>query len=78
MSVIEAHADAYGRLLRTLQEEALVIGEVVLTSGVVAQYLVDAKRAILLREGFMALGELVAAQGGRVGRDGSRRDDDGR
>jgi len=50
------------RLLRSLQEDALVIGEVVLTSGRTAQYLVDAKRAILRREGFMALAELVAAQ----------------
>src|SRR6201996_9152901 len=49
-------------LLKGLREEALVIGEVVLTSGRVAQYLVDAKRAILLRDYFMALGTLVAAQ----------------
>jgi orotate phosphoribosyltransferase len=55
-------ADAHEALLSNLREHALVIGEVVLTSGAVAQYLVDAKRAILLREGFMALGELVAAQ----------------
>ncbi len=33
-----------------------------LTSGRTAQYLVDAKRAILLRDGFVALAELVAAQ----------------
>ena len=44
-----------------LREHALVIGEVTLTSGAVAQYYVDAKRAILLPEGFRALGELVAA-----------------
>ena len=50
-----------------LRDEALVIGEVVLTSGAIAQYLVDAKRAILLREGFMALGELVAAQASEWG-----------
>src|SRR5580698_10180487 len=50
------------RLLAELRTQALVIGEVVLTSGATAQYLVDAKRAILLRTGFMALGELVAAQ----------------
>jgi orotate phosphoribosyltransferase len=50
------------RLLAELREHALVIGEVVLTSGAVAQYLVDAKRAILLRPGFMALAELVAHQ----------------
>ena len=39
-----------------------MIGEVVLTSGAKAQYLVDAKRAILLPAGFAALAELVAAQ----------------
>src|SRR5579875_3016614 len=50
------------RLLAELREHALVIGEVTLTSGAVAQYLVDAKRAILLPDGFRALGELVAAQ----------------
>jgi orotate phosphoribosyltransferase len=51
---------ARGRLTGQLREHALVIGEVTLTSGVVAQYYVDAKRAILRREGFMALGELLA------------------
>src|SRR5438270_6569027 len=50
------------RLLTSLREHALVIGEVVLTSGRTAQYLVDAKRAILRRAGFAALGELVADQ----------------
>ena len=35
-----------------LRAHALVIGEVVLTSGATAQYLVDAKRAILLPAGF--------------------------
>ena len=39
-----------------------MIGEVVLTSGKTAQYLVDAKRAILRPAGFEALAELVAAQ----------------
>jgi orotate phosphoribosyltransferase len=47
-------------LIDQLREHALVIGEVTLTSGVVAQYYVDAKRAILRREGFEALGELLA------------------
>jgi orotate phosphoribosyltransferase len=55
-------ADPRRRLLQALREHALVIGEVTLTSGRVAQYLVDAKRAILLRDGFLALGELVAAR----------------
>jgi orotate phosphoribosyltransferase len=48
------------RLVDELRAHALVIGEVVLTSGQTAQYYVDAKRAILRRDGFMALGELVA------------------
>src|ERR1700737_4611791 len=54
--------DARDQLLSDLREHALVIGEVVLTSGRTAQYLVDAKRAILRRSGFLALAELVAAQ----------------
>src|SRR4051812_40257657 len=49
------------RLLDELTTHALVIGDVVLTSGAHAQYLVDAKRAILRRDGFLALGELVTA-----------------
>jgi orotate phosphoribosyltransferase len=55
------------RLIAELREHALVIGEVTLTSGQTASYYVDAKRAILLPEGFRALGELVAAEAGRVG-----------
>jgi orotate phosphoribosyltransferase len=54
-------------LVAELREHALVIGEVTLTSGAKAQYLVDAKRAILRRPGFMALGELVAAEAERLG-----------
>ena len=55
-----------------------MIGEVVLTSGAVAQYLVDAKRAILRPAGFAALAELVAGAGPRLVGDRGRRDDDGR
>ncbi len=55
------------RLVAALREHALVIGEVTLTSGRTAQYYVDAKRAILLPDGFRALGELVAAEAQRVG-----------
>jgi orotate phosphoribosyltransferase len=51
---------ARGRLAEELRAHALVIGEVTLTSGATAQYYVDAKRAILRREGFLALGELLA------------------
>src|SRR5919112_3071620 len=51
--------DAHQRLVTELREHALVIGDVTLTSGRKAQYYVDAKRAILLPDGFRALGELV-------------------
>jgi orotate phosphoribosyltransferase len=50
------------RLLAELRAHALVIGHVVLTSGATAEYLIDAKRAILRPAGFAALAELVAAQ----------------
>jgi orotate phosphoribosyltransferase len=50
------------RLIDELREHALVIGEVTLTSGAVAQYYVDAKRAILRPDGFAALAALTAAQ----------------
>ncbi len=59
---IEQKTSARDRLLAELREHALVIGEVRLTSGAIAHYLVDAKRAILLPAGFAALAELVAAQ----------------
>ncbi len=58
----DSSAPARERLLSELREHALVVGEVVLTSGRKAQYLVDAKRAILRPAGFQALAELVAAQ----------------
>ena len=48
--------------MESLRQNALVIGEVTLTSGRKAQYYVDAKRAILLPDTFMALGELVSEQ----------------
>lgn len=51
-------------LIEQLREHALVIGKVVLTSGRTAEYLVDAKRAILRPEGFFALASLVADQAG--------------
>jgi orotate phosphoribosyltransferase len=60
-------ADARARLIAALREHALVIGEVTLTSGQKSTYLIDAKRAILLPEGFRALGELVAAEAERAG-----------
>jgi len=56
------HSSTRARLIAELRAHALVLGEVVLTSGARAQYLVDAKRAILLPAGFLALAELVAEQ----------------
>lgn len=48
-------------LLTELREHSLVIGEVTLSSGVTAQYYVDARRALLRPPGFRAAGELIAA-----------------
>jgi orotate phosphoribosyltransferase len=59
---LDTNTAARERLIAALRADALVIGEVVLTSGRTAQYLVDAKRAILRPPGFQALAELVAAQ----------------
>jgi orotate phosphoribosyltransferase len=50
------------QLVAQLRAHALVIGEVMLTSGATASYYVDAKRAILRPEGFHALAVLVAAR----------------
>ena len=55
------------RLLAELRRHALVIGPVTLSSGLRADYYVDAKRAILLPAGFAALGELVASEAARLG-----------
>ena len=65
MSLVATRIDrlpARALLLGELRTHALVIGEVVLTSGARAQYIVDAKRAILLPAGFRALADLVAEQ----------------
>ena len=58
---------AHGRLVGSLREHAVVVGEVTLTSGRTAQYYVDAKRAILRPAGFRALGELVAEKASQWG-----------
>jgi orotate phosphoribosyltransferase len=50
---------ARARLVAELREQALVIGEVTLSSGATAAYYVDAKRAILRPRCFAALGELL-------------------
>ncbi len=62
-----SEGSARERLVAELREHALVIGQVTLTSGQVAQYYVDAKRAILRPAGFRALGELVAEAARELG-----------
>jgi orotate phosphoribosyltransferase len=59
---VDARTNARERLLAELREHALLRGSFVLTSGRTAQYLVDAKRAILRPAGFQALAELIAEQ----------------
>jgi len=62
--IVDGRTSSRERLLAELREQALVIGEVVLTSGQTSQYLIDAKRAILRPDGFLALADLVAEQAG--------------
>jgi orotate phosphoribosyltransferase len=50
------------QLVSALRTHALVIGDVVLTSGRTAAYYVDVRRAILRPEGFAALAQLVGEQ----------------
>jgi orotate phosphoribosyltransferase len=64
---VGAVPDARERLIAALREHALVLGEVTLSSGRTAQYYVDAKRATLRPEGFLAMGELVRAEAERLG-----------
>src|ERR671937_1374721 len=59
--------DPRQRLIDELRTHALVVGEVVLTSGQVTPYYVDAKRAILRPAGFAALAELVAQRARALG-----------
>jgi orotate phosphoribosyltransferase len=56
-------------LLAELREHSLVIGEVTLSSGAVAQYYVDARRALLRPAAFLAVGELIAAAAVEAGAD---------
>ena len=58
---------AHETLLAQLREHALVIGEVTLSSGQIAQYYVDAKRALLRPAAFRASGELIAAEAAERG-----------
>ena len=68
---------AKSTLLAELREHSLVIGEVTLSSGAVAQYYVDARRALLRPAGFLAAGELIAAAAVEAGGERRRRPGDG-
>jgi orotate phosphoribosyltransferase len=48
-------------LLAELREHSLIVGEVTLASGAIAQYYVDARRTLMRPQGFRAAGELIAA-----------------
>src|ERR1700750_1644669 len=52
---------AKSTLVAELREHSLVICEVTLASGAVAQYYVDARRTLMRPGGFRAAGELIAA-----------------
>ena len=54
-------------LLAELREHSLVIGEVTLASGAIAQYYVDARRTLMRPGGFRAAGELIAAAAHELG-----------
>jgi orotate phosphoribosyltransferase len=56
-------------LLAELKEHSLILGEVTLASGAVAQYYVDARRTLMRPEGFRAVGELIAAMAHELGAD---------
>jgi len=60
-------AAAKQTLLDELREHSLILGEVTLASGAVAQYYVDARRTLMRPAGFRAAGELIAAAATEVG-----------
>ena len=60
-------AAAKQTLLDELREHSLILGEVTLASGAVAQYYVDARRTLMRPAGFRAAGELIAAAAAEVG-----------
>jgi orotate phosphoribosyltransferase len=60
-------AAAKQTLLAELKEHSLILGEVTLASGAVAQYYVDARRALMRPQGFRAAGDLIAARALELG-----------
>src|ERR1700742_954025 len=64
MSDLEA---AKATLLAELREHSLILGEVTLASGAVAQYYVDARRTLMRPRGMHDAGELIAARAHELG-----------
>ncbi|HWB68963.1 MAG TPA: phosphoribosyltransferase family protein [Solirubrobacterales bacterium] len=60
-------AAAKQTLLAELREHSLILGEVTLASGAIAQYYVDARRTLMRPAGFRAAGELIAAAAVELG-----------
>jgi orotate phosphoribosyltransferase len=60
-------AAAKETLLAELREHSLVLGEVTLASGAIAQYYVDARRTLMRPGGFRAAGDLIAAAAHELG-----------
>jgi orotate phosphoribosyltransferase len=67
MRAVPDLAAAKQTLLAELREHSLVLGEVTLSSGAVAQYYVDARRTLMRPAGFHAAGELIAALAAELG-----------
>jgi orotate phosphoribosyltransferase len=60
-------AAAKETLLAELREHSLVLGEVTLASGAIAQYYVDARRTLMRPGGFRSAGDLIAAAAHELG-----------
>jgi orotate phosphoribosyltransferase len=60
-------AAAKQTLIEELREHSLILGEVTLASGAIAQYYVDARRTLMRPRGFRAAGELIAAAAHELG-----------
>jgi orotate phosphoribosyltransferase len=67
MPAVTDLAAAKTALLSVLREHSLILGEVTLASGAIAQYYVDARRTLMRPDGFEAAGELIAATANELG-----------
>jgi orotate phosphoribosyltransferase len=67
MAAVTDLAAAKSTLLSVLREHSLIVGEVTLASGAIAEYYVDARRTLMRPDGFKAAGELIAATASELG-----------